>query len=230
MRTKYLTSLFRCLQYLQKERKCQKIKSENRVAKTGQSVPIATYLLISINILVFLILNIVPNSRDVLLLDPELLGQIPWTLVTVMFSHELAIHVILNMIVVFLFGRELEQIAGSRIVLLAYCLPGVLGSLTIAPYASIIQWSGPVAGASAAAFGVVAALAAILPDKVVFKGKVKHWMLALFAGNLVFMVINPGISIGGPAHAVGIIAGYLLGMAVRKMGLRSTDQNGVYGG
>ncbi len=191
-------------------------KGDEPVIKNKQFGSIATYVLILLNILVFLIIITVPNSREAILLNPEFIRQTPWTLFTVIFSHELPLHLIINMALVFLFGRELEQIAGSRNVLLVYILPGVLGSLTVIPYANIIQWTGPTVGASAAVFGVVAALAAIFPDKIILKGKVKHWMMALFAINLVITFLNPEISIGGPAHAIGIIAGYLMGVWLRK--------------
>lgn len=171
----------------------------------------ATYLLILINIVVFAILNVFPDTRTALLPDPQHVMQAPWTIVSGSFSHELLFHLALNMGLVFLFGRELERAVGGGYVVLVYVLTGVLGVLTIIPYASVIEWTGPVAGASAAAFGIVAAVAAIRPDLTILKGKAMQWMLALFVTNVVITVLNPDVSIGGPAHAVGLISGYLLG-------------------
>ena len=59
----------------------------------------ATMAFILINIAVFIVLNTMPGMRDQLLLNHELhvILQRPWTLVTVFFSQELHIHLLLNM-------------------------------------------------------------------------------------------------------------------------------------
>ncbi len=176
----------------------------------------ATFVLIGINVVVFVILNVFPATRTALLIDPQNVLQAPWTVVTVSFSHELWFHLALNMMLVFVFGRELERLVGGGSVVLTYLLAGVIGVLTIIPFASVIQWTGPVAGASAAAFGVVAAFAAMRPGTIIFKGKAWQWLVALFVTNLVLTVLNPEVSIGGPAHAVGIGVGYGLGAWMKQ--------------
>lgn len=180
----------------------------------------ATFILILINIVVFAILNVFPDTRTVLLVDPEHVTQTPWTLVSASFSHELLFHLAVNMGLVFVFGRELERLVGGGYVVFLYLLTGVLGVLTIIPFANVIQWTGPVAGASAAAFGIVAAVAAIRPDLTILKGKTTQWLVALFVINLVILVMNPEVSIGGPAHAVGLISGYLLGSRMKHRASR----------
>jgi membrane associated rhomboid family serine protease len=176
----------------------------------------ATHMLILINILVFAALNLFPAARANILLDPQQVWRAPWTIVTVAFSHEIALHLVLNLALIFVFGRELERLVGAGYVFLAYLLTGVLGSLAILPYAAAIQWTGTAVGASAAAFGIVATLAAIRPDLRILKGTAQQWLLALFVVNLVITVLNPEISIGGPAHAAGIIVGYLLGAWLKR--------------
>lgn len=175
-----------------------------------------TYLLILINIIIFAMLNLFSEASNVLLLDPNHVVEAPWTLITVFFSHELLIHLVTNMGLLFLFGRMLERIVGGGNLLIAYLLCGFLGSVTIIPFADVIQWIGPVAGASAAVFGVVAALGAIEPDRVIMKGTVKQWVLALFVVNALIFIMNPTVSIGGPAHAIGLIAGYIIGQWMKQ--------------
>ena len=185
-----------------------------RVAPRSRSL--ATLTLIAINVVVFAILNAFPDARVGLLLDPQHVLQAPWTVVTVLFAHELVLHLAPNMALVFVFGRELGRLVGSGYVAGTYLVAGILGVLTIIPYASVIQWAGPVAGASAAAFGVVAALAALRPDLKLLKGTSKQWLVALFVTNLVITVLNPDVSIGGPAHAVGIVVGFALGSWMKQ--------------
>ncbi|WP_165774670.1 rhomboid family intramembrane serine protease [Candidatus Viridilinea mediisalina] len=170
-----------------------------------------TYTIVLINIIVFTVLNLFPETRNVLLLDPHRVMEAPWTVISVFFSHEMLIHIVLNMGVLLPFGRRLERIVGGGKLLSVYGLCGFLGSLTIIPFADVIQWIGPVVGASAAVYGVVAALSAIEPDKIIMKGAIKHWALALFIGNALLLMIDPTAMIGGPAHAIGLIAGYFLG-------------------
>ncbi len=73
----------------------------------------ATLTIIVINIVFYIALNTVPNLADKLLLDPDLILERPWTLVTVFFSQEWFIHILGNMGLLFIFGRQLEKITSS---------------------------------------------------------------------------------------------------------------------
>ncbi len=180
--------------------------------KTSVQGSHATLTIIVINIVIYIALNTVPNLADKLLLDPDLILERPWTLVTVFFSQESFIHILGNMGLLFIFGRQLEKITSSKSVLLVYFFTGFMGSLTFIPFAPIIGWTGgPVVGASAAVWGVVAAFAAMRPNALIVKGKAKHWAAALFIGNAILLILNPQISIGAAAHAAGIILGVICG-------------------
>jgi len=48
------------------------------------------------------------------------------------------------------------------------------------------------------------------------KSKAVHWVAALFAVNALLTAQNPQISVGGPAHAVGLALGLLFGYALRR--------------
>ncbi|NLL49300.1 MAG: rhomboid family intramembrane serine protease [Firmicutes bacterium] len=177
----------------------------------------ATWTLLLVNIVIFAFLQFSPDLAGVFLLDPSLVAERPWTLVTVFFSHELLIHILLNMLLLVIFGTRLERETNARLLLNVYVLCGLLGSLSVLAYAPIIGYGGePIAGASAAAFGIVAAFAALQPDATVLKSKAMHWVIALFAINVLLTVQNPQVSVGGPAHAVGIIVGLAYGYLVRK--------------
>ena len=171
-----------------------------------------TITLFFMNVIVFILITILPNTREILLLDPQNVTQAPWTLISVFFAQENFFHLLVNMGLLLIFGIELEKVVGGRHVFLIYFLCGLTGSLVIIPFASIIQWTGPVAGASAATFGITAAFAAINPNKIILKGKVKQWALSLFIINIVIYFLNPDVSIAAPSHALGIIAGFIYGL------------------
>ncbi|MBC2725641.1 rhomboid family intramembrane serine protease [Desulfosporosinus sp.] len=199
--------------------------AQNIIAKIQKNLfsSPATNILISLNVLVFIIINVFPNSSKILLLDPQNLTEIPWTLISVFFSHIILIHLLANIGLLFVFGVELEKVVDARNVFFIYALTGFLGSITIVPYADIIQWTGPVAGASAATFGITAAFAAISPNKIVLKGKVKHWVISLFIVNIIVTLLNPQVSVAAPAHALGIISGFISGLWIKGRILRRND-------
>lgn len=179
----------------------------------------ATLILIFINILIFIVLNTFSDLTDVFLLSPNInmVMDRPWTLLTVFFSHEILIHILSNMFLVFIFGTQLERVTSAKVVFYAYFLSGFIGSMTILAYAPLIGYNGePIAGASAAAFGIVAVYAALQPNTIILKSKSKYWMIALFIVNLILTIQNPQVSIGGPSHAIGIVVGLIYGYSYKK--------------
>ena len=198
-----------------KERRKPKLNS-------GKSV---VYALIAANILIFINLNFFPVTRDVFLLDHTNYLQKPWTLLSVFFSHENLLHLLANMGLLFFFGRELEKNIGGKKVLYVYFLAGLSGSLSIILYADYIGWSGAVAGASAAVFGVCAAYAILNPERMILRGKAIHWLISLFVVNLILTILNPELSIGGPAHALGVIIGVLFTMKIKKEKEQGTNKS-----
>jgi membrane associated rhomboid family serine protease len=89
----------------------------------------ATWILLLLNIIIFIALNVSPGLASVFLLDPSLVPERPWSLFTVFFSHELFIHILLNMLLLVVFGTLLEREANSRVLLGVYGLCGFIGSL-----------------------------------------------------------------------------------------------------
>lgn len=89
-----------------------------------------------------------------------------WQLVTYQFMHAGWVHLILNCWAIVVFGSELERILGARRYLLLTFASGMVGGvfqvLTALAWPSF--FSGAVVGASACAFGLVAAFAMILPE------------------------------------------------------------------
>ncbi len=176
----------------------------------------ATLMIIAINIVIFIVLNTIPNIETELLIYPNLILKKPWTLVTVFFSHLIHVHLLVNMALLLIFGIKLEKLTSSKVVLLIYIISGFIGSLSIIPVSVVLDWTKDVAGASAAVFGVVAAFSVMQPNAIVLKSKAKTWLMSLFVSNIVIAILNPSISIGAGAHVAGIIVGMVYGYCLKR--------------
>ena len=176
----------------------------------------ATWALVAINIIVFAAISIFPELAEVLLLNPGMLRERPLSLLTVFFSHEALVHILLNMLLLVVFGTRLERETNAQAVAGVYFACGLIGSVTILAYASAIGYQGgAIAGASASAFGIAAAYAGLNPNAVVMKSKAVHWVVALFVVNALLAIQTPAFR-WGPSHATGIAAGLALGYALRR--------------
>jgi membrane associated rhomboid family serine protease len=175
-----------------------------------------------------------------------------WQLITNVFMHDPVRigHVLMNMLFLWLFGSELEEIWGSKRFLLFYLLCGIgasimqLGALSIefnillnrannqviSEQQFVKRGSeivhGIVLGASGAVNGVMAAFAYLFPNRpyplFFFPVKVKYVVLVYFLIDL-FSGINPQYS-GGVAHFAhvgGAIIGLILVITMNKNNRRT---------
>jgi len=121
-----------------------------------------------------------------------------WRLFTAGFLHFGPIHLVFNMVALWVIGKELEPVLG-RIRFLALYLVGLLGG-SAAPFLF-----GPpdtqVAGASGAVFGLMGGLAVVLRRMRLSASPA----LTLIGLNLVLSFVVPNISILG--HLGGLVAG-----------------------
>lgn len=177
-----------------------------------------TSVIIIVNIIIFIVLNVIPDIGDNLLLSSDVntvIGK-PWTLITVFFSHEVLIHIIANMGLLFYFGSRLEKITSAKAVAIVYFISGLMGSLTFPMTGLMIEQTGQIAGASAAVLGVVTAFSVMRPNTVVLKSKAKWWVLALVIFSVLSAIIIPQSLDSGVAHLTGIFVGLIYGFWQRK--------------
>lgn len=92
-----------------------------------------------------------------------------WQLITYQFLHANWLHLLLNGLAIFMFGREVEATLGRKKFIVLYFASGIIGGLLqvlgVILFPSHFH-DGPVVGASAAAFGLVAAFATLYPDRM----------------------------------------------------------------
>lgn len=140
-----------------------------------------------------------------------------WQLLTFQFMHGGWLHLILNCWVIYAFGRELESALGPTRFLTLYFTSGVLGGLLQAVAGVLLsgRFGGPVVGASAGAFGLVAAFATMYPERplmlllfFVIPVSMRAKYLLLFSGLLaVAGIVFPSDNIAHAAHLGGMLTG-----------------------
>ncbi|PYJ08450.1 MAG: hypothetical protein DME25_01460 [Verrucomicrobia bacterium] len=133
----------------------------------------ATVTLLVVNVVAFLSQLFVPHFSDFPVNDYFALsvgglrhGYV-WQLVTFQLMHGGWIHLLLNCWAIYVFGREVEEVLGRASFLTLYFSSGAIGGLFQALAGVLLpaQFGGAVVGASAGAFGLIAAFAALYPER-----------------------------------------------------------------
>lgn len=133
-----------------------------------------------------------------------------WRLVTPMFLHENGgfTHLLFNMFSLFIFGPELEKIAGKARFLTVYLLAGVFGG--IATY--FLQPLGySSVGASGAIYGIFGAFGALVYYTKHILPQLRQIILPIIAIGVVMTFLQPNIN--WIAHIAGLIVGFLIGLS-----------------
>ncbi|MEI6046170.1 MAG: rhomboid family intramembrane serine protease [Chloroflexota bacterium] len=143
------------------------------------------------------------------LYSPLVTGGEWWRLVTVMFLHANAIHILLNGLNFYILGKQLEALFGPARYTMIFFLSGLTGS--IASYGLHDQVLA--VGASGAIFGLLGATIGYFlrqRDKFgVFGRSYLKNLLATAALNFVLLLLIPGVD--NLAHGGGLVGGLVLG-------------------
>ncbi|HEY5346121.1 MAG TPA: rhomboid family intramembrane serine protease [Verrucomicrobiae bacterium] len=142
-----------------------------------------------------------------------------WQLVTYQFLHVGWMHILLNSWAIYMFGRELEAMLGGKKFLALVFSSGIVGGVFQVLVALVWPqyFGGPVVGASACAFGLVAAFAMMFPEReltllIFFVIPVHLRAKTLLIGSAVLALTGfafPNTIMPGVAHAA-----HLGGMAM----------------
>jgi len=139
-----------------------------------------------------------------------------WQLFTYQFLHAGWMHLIFNSWAIFIFGNELEMLLGGRRFLTLMFSSGIVGGVfqVLAAVAYPPWFGGPVVGASAGAFGLVAAFAMLFPERELTM--LVFFVIPVHLRAKMLLVLSAVIAIGGsffPADHVANAA-HLGGMAM----------------
>jgi len=193
-----------------------------RVSFGGPVTP-AVRIIIIINVAVFLFELIVAGAGGAGALDSlfDWVALTPatvftklfvWQLVTYMFLHSpFGIwHILFNMLILWMFGSDIERVWGTRRFVRYYLITGIGAGL-----ANCIFWQPRTIGASGAIFGVIVAFAMLFPTRkilfmFIFPLSARQFALLLAAIELINLGAFSPDGVARLAHLGGALTGYLL--------------------
>lgn len=131
-----------------------------------------------------------------------------WRLISPMFLHGSIMHLLFNMFSLFIFGPELEKIAGKARFLTIYLLSGIFANIATfflqAPdYKSL--------GASGAVFGILGAFGALVYYTKRILPQLRQIILPIIVISIVMTFVQPNIN--ATAHITGLVVGFLIGLS-----------------
>jgi membrane associated rhomboid family serine protease len=161
----------------------------------------------------------------------EIFGVVPslvirgliWQPLTYVFLHSPTglMHILFNMLFVWMFGGELERYWGGRGFLRYYLICGIGGGLFAVVMGLAGGWLGSPAdylsvtiGASGAVFGLMTAFGIIFGDRTVlfmllFPMKARTMAMILFAIAFFYTVTGSGDNVSHVGHLGGAVTGFL---------------------
>lgn len=182
-------------------------------------------ILLVVNIVCFIAQSILEQAPGGVAINNRLAlsgdGLAHWRiyeLLTFQFMHGGLLHLAGNLIGLFFFGRAMEQILGGKSLLKLYLASGIFGGLAQVLFGLLLpQFSGPVVGASAGVFGLIAAFAISRPDQpitmliffilpVTFRAK---YILVFEALLALLGMLDRHSNIAHAAHLGGMLTGIL---------------------
>jgi membrane associated rhomboid family serine protease len=184
-------------------------------------ITFAVKWIIIVNVAVFIVTaTVFPAAIDYFGLIPRQVvtrGWI-WQLVTYMFLHGGALHILFNMLGIWMFGVELERRWGTNFFLKYYFVSGVGGGLTflllsLLPFDAFrMMYITPAVGASGALFGLLLAFAIYYPDRPILLILVfvpARIFVMIYGGFALLNTFQPSRGVADAAHLGGMIFGYL---------------------
>jgi rhomboid family protein len=154
-----------------------------------------------------------------------------WRLVTYMFVHGGTMHILWNMLALWMFGKDIESAWGTTRFLKFYFTAGIVAGLCVVVLSYVFRTDPTTVGASGAILAVMVAFGMMYPDVVVF--------LLLFPIKAkYFVMIIAAITILGPfeasqgishfAHLGGLAFGFVYMKARWGAGSRGYGRPGPF--
>ncbi len=172
-------------------------------------------IITAINVIVFLLLQI-PKTGNFIL---TFFGFYPWwffskmmfwQIISYLFIHLGLWHLVINTLMLCMFGPALERYWGSRYFLIFFLFSGVVAGL----FNMLFSFDSYVYGCSGAIFGILIAYALVFPDTVlllffIFPMPIRYAVIFLIGIDLLAAISSSGNNIAYFAHLGGALGGYL---------------------
>lgn len=180
----------------------------------GVSQPLASYVIIGVCVVLFLLEILFGGLPLSLALWPPASPRFgPWQLVSYGFFHANITHIFVNMFGIWMFGTQVERALGRQRFLLFYMVCLVGAGLTQMVSQHIAGDIVPTIGASGAVFGLLLAFGVMWPNSRVMlifppipmKAK---WFVLLYGGLELYLgVAGTGSNVAHFAHLGGLFFG-----------------------
>ncbi len=170
--------------------------------------------------IIFLLQLFIPSITDVFIFLPSIALSEPWRFISSVFLHGGFTHILFNCYALFMFGSILERRVNTKQYLFLFFSAGLVGSLFYyATYLLGMIPDIPALGASGAIYGILGAVAMLLPDLRIFffffplrmRYAVIFWIALEFLGTF-----DPSSGIASAAHLGGILFGLAYGFYLKK--------------
>ncbi len=184
------------------------------------AIPSIIFALLIINGLVFALQQFAPSVmlKWYALWPVQSPYFMPWQIVTYGFMHSQTtlMHIIFNMLMLWMFGRDLERLMGPQR-FLTYYMTCVIGAGIVQLLVGVYQGGGvPTLGASGGVFGILLAYGMHFPNRTLMlifppipmKAKYFVIMLGLFELTIGLSGVRNGIA--NFAHLGGMLFGFML--------------------
>jgi membrane associated rhomboid family serine protease len=109
------------------------------------------------------------NAHFLVSLEAMLGGRV-WTLLTSAFSHQLPVHLGVNMFMLWMFGRDVHRVTGALGFLHLYVVGALLASLGHVAYSLLSGSPTPALGASGSVMAITVVFAALYPRRTLLVG------------------------------------------------------------
>ena len=220
----------------------QRFRDENIVGKYIYA-NVAVYLvfaLLGVVVTLFNAVGVAEGLVSIFRLPSDITRMLmqPWSIVTYMFLHAGFMHLLWNMLALYLFGRIFITFYSTRHFIGAYILGGIMGGLffviayNIFPFFESQVENSYLVGASAAVLAVVVASAVRSPNytvNLVLFGAVRLSTLAIATVVISLLLVSSDNAGGNFAHLGGALAGWLFAVMLNKGRDVTTPINAVSG-
>jgi membrane associated rhomboid family serine protease len=183
---------------------------------------IKTLMIINVAVFLFLMVpSITENGAQLVSMLTIVLGMTPsvfwkeytvWMPFTYLFLHGGFFHLAMNMMVLWMFGGEVEKVFGAKRFLTYYFFCGVGSGLLVA---ALQSGSGtPTIGASGAIYGLLLAYGMFFPNRIIYvymvlPVKAKWLVIGTAVIVLLSALSTPNSAISHIAHLGGFLFGFL---------------------
>lgn len=133
-----------------------------------------------------------------------------WQPFSYLFLHGGLLHLLINMLVLWMFGTEIERLWGSRAFLGYYFICG----LGAAALSFVLTYQATIIGASGAVLGVLVAFGVLFPDRTILLWfvipiRAKILVAGLAGLELLYVLSARGGPVANAAHLGGMATGFL---------------------